>query len=237
MFHRWYTIRVFSIFIALLLLTVPAYAVKDMKVSNFGGGSQVWFEAEDWDVRDPDTDEFFLLVDEGGAFGKALTRAGGAGGRLTYTFDIGAAGGSAGTWYLWGRVINPSNNSDYMLIEGDPDDGEIPGGPPYPGDADTPPFTNDDDRIFEANIGDVGAWDWGNPDHGEGHTKELQDGVNTMHIYHRQGNDTKVVDVLMWTDNADYVPTDDDYTNAQLATAVEPAGKLATAWGRIKSAR
>jgi len=237
MFHRWYLTLSVSIFIALLLVAMPAYAVKDLKVSNNGGGVQVWFEAENWDARDPDTDEFFPLVDEAGAFGQAWTRAGGAGGRLTYTFDIGAAGGSAGTWFFWGRVINPSNNSDYMLVEGDPDDGDIPGGPPYPGENEVAPFLNDDDRIFEQNTGGPGAWGWARDDRAEGHTKDLQNGVNTMHIYHRQGNDTKIVDVLMWADSPDYVPTDDDYNNTQLATAVEPAGKLATAWGRIKSAR
>ena len=237
MLHRWYIQLTLTIFVALLLLTIPAHAVKNLKISNYGGGSQVWFEAEDWDVRDPDTDEFFLLVDEPGAMGTALTRAGAAGGRLTYKFNIGAAGGKGGTWYFWGRVVNPANSSDYMLVEGDPDDAEIPGGPPYPGDNETPPFVNDDDRIFEQNIGDVGAWDWGRADHGEGHTKDLQDGENTMHIYHRQGNDSKKMDVFVWADNPDYVPTDDDYAGATASVAVEPASKLATVWGRIKSGR
>ena len=80
MLHRWYIQLTLTIFVALLLLTIPAHAVKNLKISNYGGGSQVWFEAEDWDVRDPDTDEFFLLVDEPGAMGTALTRAGAAGG-------------------------------------------------------------------------------------------------------------------------------------------------------------
>ena len=235
MFKQWYVQLTLTIFVALLLLSIPAHAVKNLKISNFGGGSQVWFEAEDWDVRDPDTDEFFLLVDEPGAIGTAVTRAGGAGGRLTYKFDISSAGGQGGTWYFWGRVVNPSNNSDYMLVEGDPDDGEIPGGPPYAGNNDTAPFDNADDRIFEQNIGDVGAWAWGRDDHGEGHTKDLQDGMNVMHIYHRQGDGSKKMDVFVWADSADYTPTDADYNNTKLAIAVEPAGKLATVWGRIKS--
>jgi hypothetical protein len=207
------------------------------RVSNYGGGHQVWFEAEDYDVRDPDTDEFYLVVDADGAFGKAITRAGGAGGMINWTFDISAAGGQGGTWYFWYRGINPNNQSDYMLVEGDPGDAEIPAGPPYPGESDTPPFSNDDDRIFEEDVPD---WGWARASHEEGHTKELQSGVNTMYIYHRQGNDTVRWDVFMWTDDPAYTPTDADYQNAGEMRAwqmVELAGKLATVWGKIQSTR
>jgi hypothetical protein len=234
MFQRWHLQILLSIFFALLLVTTPVYAVGSAKVSSLGGGHQIWFEAEDYDVRDPDTDEFYLVIDADGAFGKAMTRAGGAGGMINWTFDISAAGGQGGTWYFWCRSINPNNQSDYMLVEGDPDDAEIPAGPPYPGESDTPPFSNDDDRIFEEDVPD---WGWARASHEEGHTKELQDGVNTMYIYHRQGNDTVRWDVFMWTDSADYVPTDDDYNNAELlgAAAVRPLEKLSTTWGGIKN--
>ena len=66
------------------------------------------------------------MVDQAGAFGKAITRTGSAGGMIRWTFDISAAGGKGGTWYFWGRVINPSNTSDYMLVKGDPGDPVIP---------------------------------------------------------------------------------------------------------------
>jgi hypothetical protein len=241
MFHRWYPQILLSILVALLLATTPVYAVKVAKGSNLGGGHQIWFEAEDYDVRDPDTDEFFPVVENADASGgKVIGRAGAEGGRISWTFDISAVGGSGGTWYLWYRGINPANSSDYMLVDGDPDDLPIPAGPPHPGGDGTAPFVNDDDRVFEANIGD---WDWASPDpgadgtaHGEGHTKELQNGVNTMHIYHRQGNDTVFKDVFMWTDVADYIPTDDDYNNAAVVggAAVQPLDKLATTWGSIK---
>ena len=234
MFHRWYIQISFSV-LALLLMTMPAYAVKNLKGSNHGAGTQVWFEAEDYDERNPDTDEFFLVVDADGAFGQAVTRAGADGGMMSWKFDIEKAGGKAGTWYFWGRVINPSNQSDYMLVEGDPDDAEIPSGPPFAGGDGSAPFVNDDDRIFEENTGP--PWAWAIAGHPEGHVKELKGGMNTMYMYHRQGNDTRIMDVFMWTDDPDYVPTDADYESASPVAPVEPAGKLAAVWGNIKAAR
>jgi hypothetical protein len=35
-----------------------------------------------------------------------------------------------------------------------------------------------------------------------------------MYIFHRQGNDTVLWDVFVWTDSDTYVPTDADYQNA-----------------------
>ncbi|MHC4681505.1 MAG: discoidin domain-containing protein [Planctomycetota bacterium] len=207
-----------GLFTAVLFLTVPAYAVKSFKVSNYGGAHQIWFEAEHFDERNPPTDQYYPVVDEAGAFGQAINRAGGAGGMIRWTFDISKAGGTGGTWYFWARQINPSNNSDYMLVEGDPGDAEIPTGPPFPGDNETPPFVNSDDRIFEENVGSPGSWAWGLSNHEEGHTKELQNGENTMYIYDRGGNSNVFWDVFMWTDDPDYVPTDTDYDNATVPT-------------------
>jgi hypothetical protein len=201
---------------------MPVYAVETFKVSDYGGGHQIWFEVEDFDQRDPPGDQYFPLVDEAGAFGQAMTRASGSGGMVRYTFNISAAGGAGGTWYFWGRVINPSNNSDYMLVEGHPGDAQIPTGPPYPGGDGTAPFDNGDDRIFEQDVGSAGNWGWAPGSIEEGHTKELQDGENTMYIFHRQGNDSKIMDVFMWTDDPGYVPTDDDYINALPG---KPSGK------------
>lgn len=233
MFQR-YSLILLSIILILLLATVSAYAVTIAKGSNNGGGNQVWFEAEGYDVRDPDTDEHYIVVDKDGAFGQAITRAGSGGGMINWTFDISEVGGQGGTWYFWYRGINPNNSSDYMLVEGDPGDPEIPAGPPYPAGSDTPPFNNDDDRIFEEDI--PGGWGWARAGHEEGHTKELQDGANTMYIYHRQGNDSVFWDVFMWTDDPDYTPTDADYEGAELlgASAAQPMDKLSITWGSIK---
>jgi hypothetical protein len=196
-----------------LLLTASVHAVENFKISNYGGGHQIWFEAEEFDERNPDSDQYYPVVDEADAFGQAITRAGGAGGMIRWTFDISAAGGTGGTWYFWGRVIDPSNQSDWMIVEGHPGDPVIPEGPPFLGGSSAAEFTNDDDRVFDENLGP--PWTWGRSDHSEGHTKELQDGENTMYIYHRQGNNTVFWDVFLWTDDPGYVPTDDDYRNAK----------------------
>ena len=87
--------RIFlGIFVALFVITVPVYAVKDFKVSNYAGGSQIWFEAEDFDKLDPS--DFCSIVDEPGAFGQAMNRSGNDG-IVVWTFDISTAGGKAGT--------------------------------------------------------------------------------------------------------------------------------------------
>ena len=119
-----------------------------------------------------------------------------------------------------------------MLVKGDPNDKKIPDGPPFPGGDGAPPFVNADDRIFESTMA---TWQWWG--RSEGSTKELQDGENTMYIFHRQGDNTVYWDVFMWTDDSAYTPTDDDYTKAKAMVfneAVEFQGKLATAWGSIK---
>ena len=203
-----------GLLVASLLLATSVKAVENFKISSYGGGHQIWFEAEEFDERNPDSDQYFPVVDEAGAFGQAVTRAGGAGGMIRWTFDISEAGGTGGTWYFWGRVINPINQSDFMIVEGDPDDPEVPDGPPFPGTTSATEFTNNDDRVFDQNNGP--PWTWGISGHGDGHTKELQDGENTMYIFHRQGDNTVFWDVFLWTDDPDYVPTDDDYRNAEV---------------------
>ena len=199
-----------GVFLA-LLLTTPVHAVKNFKISSYGGGHQIWFEVEDFDQRDPEGDQYYPVVDADGAFGQAITRAGGAGGMIRWTFDISTVGGKGGTWYFWGRVLNPDNESDFMLVEGHPGDPVIPAGPPYPGTSSATEFNNADDQIFEAT--DT-TWDWWGNDNGS--DKELQDGQNTMYIFHRQGKELVFWDVFMWADDPDYVPTDNDYRNATI---------------------
>ncbi len=207
-----------------LALTMPAYAVKNCKISNYGNGHQIWFEAEDFAERNPNTPDYSPVVDAEGAFGKAVGRTGSSGGMMRWTFDISAASGKGGTWYFWGRVLNPNNRSDFLLIEGDPQGPPIPSGPPFPAGDGTTPFVTARDRIFEAT---VTAWGWGRSNHAEGHTKQLQNGENNMYIFRREGpNSTVFWDVFMWTDDPAYTPTDDDYRNALVpvaGTASNPA--------------
>ncbi|MHC4192516.1 MAG: discoidin domain-containing protein, partial [Planctomycetota bacterium] len=203
------------------------------KTSNYGGANQLWFEVEDFDERDPPTDQYYSVVDEPGAFGKAINRAGGRGGMIRWTFDISKAGGSGGTWYFWGRVINPSNQSDFMIVEGDPGDPPLPAGPPYPRPGEAEGFTNAQ-RAFDENAGP--PWTWSGRNGAEAHTKTLQDGENTMYIVPRQGDATTFWDVFMWTDDPDYVPTDKNYQNATIFVA-GPASEPSPADGATDVSR
>jgi len=196
------------IFMVSLFVAAPGYAVEDVKVSSYGTGRQIWFEAEDFDERDPADDSSFTVTDEPGAFGRAISSVNGSDGNgmIRYTFDIGLAGGSGGTWYFWGRVINPSNNSDFMLVDGHPGD-PVPFTQPVTG------LTNDH-RAFEESLGSApDGWAWSGDNHNEAHTKTLQDGQNTMYFISREAGARW--DVLMWTDDPDYEPTDEDYLNAK----------------------
>ena len=232
---------VISILALAILISIPGAvkAVEEYRVSSYGFGKQIWFEAEALDERIPEGDQYFKVTGERntlkapeGAFGEAVYRSGGAGGAAIWNFDISKAGGIGSTWYFWGRILNPDNLSDYLLVKGDPDD-EIPGGPPFPGGDAVLPFDNDDDRIFEATV-DPWGW-WGRE---EGSTKELQNGENTMYIFHRQGGETVFWDVFMWTDDFFYRPKDEDYMNATPMEAgdiaVHPLEKLSTTWASIK---
>lgn len=237
------SVSIFSVLILVILISIPgtARAVDEFKVSAYGNGHQIWFEAEAFDERNPAGNQYYRITGDPGApkappgtFGQAINRSGGAGGMIRWTFDISAANGEGGTWYFWARIFNPDNLSDYMLVKDDPDDKEIPGGPPFPGGDAIPPFDNVDDRIFENTVEN---WGWWGKD--EGATKELQDGENTMYIFHRQGSTAVLWDVFMWTDDPMYLPNDDDYINAQpektKPEAVLPLEKLSTTWGSIKS--
>ena len=206
--------------VALCLVTFlgtgPAYGLEGhYRVSEFGNGNQIWFEANFYDERVPDEDQFYQVVPKTGAFfNDAVNRTDNTGGYLRFDFDLTETAGAGGTWYFWGREINPNNQSDYLFVEGHPGDDPIPfDEDPIPGGEGT--FGNDK-RIFEENVGTDGnfAWWGGGGSHEEAHTKELQDGENSMFIFHRQGNDTVFWDVFMWTDDPNYVASDGDYLAA-----------------------
>ncbi|MHC4175573.1 MAG: discoidin domain-containing protein, partial [Planctomycetota bacterium] len=210
MFHQLSKQILLGIFVALLLMATPGYAVENFKTSNYAGANQIWFEVEDFDERDPADESSFALSDEPGAFGRSISSVNSNDGAsmIRYTFDISKAGGKGGTWYFWGRVKNPNNNSDFMLVDGHPGD-QVPFTLPVSG------LVNGQ-RIFEQS-GQGPDWHWA-PTAGsageESHTKQLRDGENTMYILNRESG--AIWDVFVWTDNPDYVPTDEDYQNAAI---------------------
>jgi len=224
---------VLFVFALAVVLLIPAslWAVDDFKVSSYGDGVQIWFEAEAFDERSPN-ENYKLGIEENalkptdGAFGDIVTNAGGQG-WLLYRFDISRADGEGGLWRFVGRIINPENASDWLWVLGDDGD-EIP-------DA-MPAFVRPDHIIFENN---TPTWAWvTDGDFGQdgGTVNELQDGENIMMIWTRGSNLTDQYDVFMWTSDINYKPVDEDYINAipktQLAT--ESLEKLSVQWGRIK---
>ncbi len=202
--------------VAFLLITVRADAMKNYKVSSYGSGHQIWFEVENFDERNPDNDSSFALGEEPGAFGQSISSISGDAGTsmIRYDFNIGSTGGKGGTWYFWGRVINPSNQSDYMLVDGHPGDQTPVTKLPVTGLA-------NGQRVFEENAGSAGVWAWSGNGHNEGHTKVLKDNENTMWILSRQAG--AIWDVFMWTDDSSYTPTDEDYVNARPGSGYGPA--------------
>jgi len=219
-------------FTMMLLASVTSWAVEDFKVSEYGNGVKIWFEAEAFDERSPNNnyklgDEEGVLKPADGAFGDIVTNAGGDG-WLLYNFDISKDGGEGGLWRFIGRVINPSNASDWLWVLGDDGD-EIP--------KVKPAFVRPDHIIFENN---APVWTWcTDGDFGDdgGTVNELQDGENTMMIWTRGSNLTDQYDVFLWTDDLLYKPTDDDYINAdpKKGLAVTPLTTLPVLWGKIKS--
>jgi len=132
---------------------------------------------------------------------------------LRYEFDIRAIGPKAkgGEWYMWARLVNPGNQSDFMLVDGHPGD-RVPNKAP----ADRGPFNNTQ-RVFEFNVGAApDTFGWGPASHKEGHTKTLQNGENVTAFLRRQAGTGNKMDVIMWTDDKAYQPTDKDYEKAKM---------------------
>ncbi len=216
----------------LLLQPFVSFAVEEFKVSKNGKGEQIWFQAEAFDERD--SDEVYKLgkaekaVDPAdGAFGDIITNAGaGKKGWILYRFDISRAGGKAGDWRFIGRVINPSNHSDWLWVLGD-DGNKIP-------DAE-PAFVRPNHIIFEENIPE---WTWkktGDFGQDAGTINKLQNGENVMMIWTRQSSLQVQYDVFCWSSDLEYQPTDEDYEKADEKTLpVQPDGLLTTTWSRLK---
>jgi hypothetical protein len=227
-------------FVAILLgTTTPVRAVKEFRTSHYAGGNQIWFEAETFDERDP-AKTYQLRTAEAklkttaGVFGDAITNPRGVdGGWLLYRFDISQIGGKAGTWYFWGRVVNPNNQSDWLWVVGvDGKGNDVPVAKPKEIADAADVLAQAKHRIFEASIV-TWTWDGGNR---EGHVHKLVAGNNTTMIFWRQSDSTDEWDTFVWSDTLAYQPTDDDYKNAKAgkSLAVNPLGKSAATWGELK---
>ena len=225
---------IFTLFLILSLIFITSMyvsAVEVTKVSAYGKGKQVWFEAEHFDERDSDN-VYKLGKEEGakdptdGAYGDIVTNAGGKG-WILYRFDISLADGKAGDWRFIGRLINPSNHSDWLWVLGDDGD-TIPKAEPG--------FVRPDDIIFEENCPE---WVWmrtGDFGKDGGTVNKLQDGENVMMIWTRQSSNMVQYDVFCWSSDLEYEPTDEDYDNAEEASLpVNPKGLLTTTWGTLKN--
>lgn len=223
--------------IALLIsMGLAAHAVKVFRVSQYNGGHQIWFEVEAFDERDPGSEKDKNKGYQLGSATNVKAPKGISGDGivvvrgddtiwLRYDFDISKAGGKKGTWYLWAKMLNPTNRSDWLWVLGD-DGKKIP--------KVKPAFVVADDRVFEASPATLS---WASRKT-EGDVKELRDGENTMMVWWRETDTTRFLDILVWSDKQEYTPTDDDYKNAaERVQPVEPIGKLATVWDRMKSAR
>lgn len=216
----------------LSFLSMSAHAVKEMKVSNYDKGHQVWFEAEHFDERSPNENYKLGIAEKAlkptaGAFGDIVTNTTSGQGWLLYRFDISLAKGKAGDWRFIGRIINPNNHSDWLWVLGDDGD-KIP-------DV-APAFVRPDDIIFENN---TPTWTWvrdGDFGLDGGTINKLRDGENIMMIWYRGSSLEDQYDVFMWADDLLYVPTDDDYINAEQAKLpVMPLECLAISWGQLKA--
>lgn len=222
------------LFIIIVIFLIPTnlLAVKNFKISEYWGGHQIWFEAEDFDERSPNQNYKLGIAEKAlkptaGAFGDIVTNTGGSG-WLLYRFDISRAGGKAGKWRFIGRIINPSNASDWLWVLGDDGD-KIPDVAPN--------FVRPDHIIFE---NDTPNWAWvtdGDFGLDGGTVNQLKDGENVMMIWTRGSNLTDQYDVFLWSDKLDYKPTDEDYINAKTPKklSVELLEKTPTFWGKIKS--
>ena len=122
-----------------------------------------------------------------------------------------------GTWYCWVRVNQPSANAeeaDYLFVKGDPNNGS---GETWYSTA----FASADDsadRIANDISGlvgtGVGVWGWlGEAGNGVAKLFSLDsEGKIVFRINEREGGEGNArIDVICWTNDPTYVPTDADF--------------------------
>jgi hypothetical protein len=157
----------------------------------------------------------------------APVTGGGGSGFAEFIIDI----PEDGTYTIWGRAIAWDGNSDSFYVTWDPADG-----------GENAQQTQNPDLCWCAAGGNIWTWDRVNRWPAGGDRQwELDKGETKLTIWSRE--DATMLDCLFITDNlaADAgavevrLPTDEDRKLQSHGKAVEAAGKLSTAWGRIKS--
>lgn len=133
---------------------------------------------------------------------------------LVYDFDIVHAGGEEGRWILWTRLVNPERQSGLAGVESDPQDApffdEMLMPDPATGLYPSWPLESIH-RVFATTEGP--GYRWASRQN-EGQGKELIEGAQRLLLNHRQGSTSRFLDVAMWTNDPDYVPSDADYLRA-----------------------
>ena len=236
-----------------LVVTVFSTSLEaaELKISQLKGGTQYWWEAEDFDDRDA---AVFVLSGEPGSNVPDLQGVSGddyivhntadpgtvveGTGFLKYTVNI----GKGGIYYVWTRSSwgrapsSRDHNSFYVQVNGKPAIAQF-----------ARHFNTLGDANWPEGLDELNPWTWigdsaqpqalqGSPGAGlsNGLAMEFVAGENTVMLYHREGgvnNKTLCTDVLMIS-TVDFAPTDEDHRNASLA--VESEGKLSTTWARLK---
>ncbi|MBC8232194.1 hypothetical protein H8E77_21830 [bacterium] len=239
----------------LVMFTMFADAVPELKTSNLNGGKQYWWEAEDFDDRD---ENVMLLKDEPGSSVPDLTGAYGdqyivhnapnppiaVEGKDFLEYKVRVKTG--GKYYVWARASwdrtpgGRTHNSMYVQVNGKPDIGAFAKHVNTLADANWP--VDADENNPWAWVGDSAQPAALQGQAGGGLTNGLvmdfKSGENTFMIYHREGavaNNTLCTDVIMIS-TVDFVPTDADYENST-PELVKPMGKLTTTWAQLKTSR
>lgn len=217
----------------LLTCGVPASFATEPVVTHFGGFTQIWFRADDYDARNGEVESVPVVMEqgladafevvEGSLTGNPMAFYGDSNRHdnrdwwLEYRFDV----PEAGDWFIWARAAqnSPTDNSlgsHFVWILGELSD-EIPP------EGTIPEFVDVFDRIFgdrfkvEGDDALVGpdAWEWvGARGSDLGHSdladprfplpKPFREGPNIMRIYERESGNPSVQFEIFVVVNVDY---------------------------------
>lgn len=211
-------ITVISLFLTTLFV-LPVSAVKEWRESNFERGWQIWISAVDFDkaeVLKPGKSEK-KLADKAQKpwLAEDILIAKTAGGFADYTFESPVAGKA----YIWCRVADFRGGGQSWFIVLNSDN-----------------IADAGDSLVIDTQGPVWSWRGGRDIPDSLSPTDLKKGTNTVRIQPREAAAglEPLFDVFMISSKP-FQPTDEDYEKAKEGLPVEPADKLATMWGTLKS--